>query len=160
MRSSALPLACSLMLPNALAMCAQSAPMHSQAEYKNPHGLAHPNGYSQVVVVHGGKLVFIAGQVALDAEGNMVGKGDFSAQVTQALANLRTALADAGAKPEHLVKLNYYVVGLDHDRLLAVREARDAVVDRQHPPASTLVGVQSLFREDALIEIEAEAVLP
>jgi enamine deaminase RidA (YjgF/YER057c/UK114 family) len=90
----------------------------------------------------------------------MIGKEDFPAQAKQAFANLKTALAAAGATPKNIVKLNYYVVGLNHDKLLALRAIRDTFIDVNHPPASTLAGVQALFRDDAQIEIEAEAVIP
>ena len=70
------------------------------------------------------------------------------------------ALAAAGAKPADLIKINYLVVGLNHEKLIALREARDSVIDKEHPPASTLAGVQALFRDDVQIEIEAEAVIP
>ncbi len=72
----------------------------------------------------------------------------------------RTLRAAAGATPENLVKLNYFVVGLNHDRLLALREVRAQFISKEHPPTSTLVGVQSLFRDDCLIEIEGVAVIP
>jgi 2-iminobutanoate/2-iminopropanoate deaminase len=127
-------------------------------EFKNPPGLSKPTGYSHVAVVNHGRLVFVAGQVGMDKEGKMA--NDFSAQAKQAFANLKVALAAAGAKPADVVKINYFVVGLNHDKLMALREARDSVIDKEHPPASTLAGVQALFREDAQIEIEAEAVIP
>lgn len=129
-------------------------------EFKNPPELSKPNGYSHVVIVNQGKLVRVSGQVSMNAKGEMVGKDDFPAQAKQAFANLKTALNAAGATPQNLVKLNYYVVGLTHEKLLALRAARDGVIDQGHPPASTLVGVQALFREDAQIEIEGEAVIP
>ncbi|KAA6465010.1 RidA family protein [Acidobacteria bacterium AB60] len=133
--------------------------VHAQnAEFHNPPELAAPNGYTHAVVVNRGKLVFVSGQVGLDKDGKVA--GDFAAQARQAFANLKTALAAVGARPSDLVKLNYYVVGLNHDKLVALREARDAVIDKAHPPASTLAGVQALFREDVQVEIEAEAVLP
>jgi 2-iminobutanoate/2-iminopropanoate deaminase len=114
------------------------------------------------VVVNRGKLAFISGQVGLNSKGEIF--SDFAAQAKQAFANLKTALAAAGATPTAIVKLNYYVVGyvvgLDHDKLAALRIARDSVLDTQHPPASTLAGVQSLFRDDVQIEIDAEAVIP
>ena len=94
----------------------------------------------------------------MDKEGKI--SGDFSEQARQAFSNLQTALTAAGAKPANLVKVNYYVVGLNHEKLLAIREARDKIVDKNHPPASTLAGVQALFREDVQLEIEAEAILP
>jgi len=127
-------------------------------QFKNPPELSKPNGYTHVVVVNRGKLAFISGQVGLNSKGEI--SGDFAAQAKQAYANLKTALAAAGATPADIVKLNYYVVGLNHDKLAALRVARDSVIDTQHPPASTLAGVQSLFRDDVQIEIDAEAVIP
>jgi 2-iminobutanoate/2-iminopropanoate deaminase len=129
-------------------------------KFLNPPELAKPNGYTHVVVVNQGKLVFIAGQVALNEKGEIVGKDDFSAQAKQAFANMKAALAAAGATPKNIVKLNYYVVGLNHEKLLALRAVRDSFIDVNQPPASTLAGVQALFRDDAQIEIEAEAVIP
>jgi len=129
-----------------------------QVEFKNPPDISKPNGYTHVVIVNPGKLIFISGQVGMDKDGKI--STDFTGQARQAFANLQAALAGAGAKPENLVKLNYYVVGLNHERLLAIREARDKFVNREHPPASTLAGVQALFRDDVQLEIEAEAVLP
>jgi 2-iminobutanoate/2-iminopropanoate deaminase len=132
---------------------------HAQSvEFKNPSELSKPNGYTHVVVVNHGKLVFISGQVGLNSKGEI--SQDFAAQARQAFANLKIALAAAGAKPADLVKLNYYVVGLNHDKLGALREGRDMLIDKQHPPASTLAGVQSLFRADVQVEIDAEAVIP
>lgn len=105
-----------------------------------------------------GKLAFISGQVGLNSKGEI--SSDFAAQAKQSFANLKTALAAAGATPADIVKLNYYVVGLNPDKLAALRVTRDSVIDTQHPPASTLAGVQSLFRDDVQIEIDAEAVIP
>lgn len=127
-------------------------------QFKNPPGLSKPNGYTHVVVVNRGKLAFISGQVGLNSKGEI--SSDFAAQAKQAFANLKTAISAAGATPADIVKLNYYVVGLNHDKLAALRVARDSVIDTQHPPASTLAGVQSLFRDDVQIEIDAEAVIP
>jgi 2-iminobutanoate/2-iminopropanoate deaminase len=127
-------------------------------EFKNPPELSKPNGYSHVAIVNHGRLVFVAGQVGMDKEGKAA--NDFAAQAKQAFANLKVALAAASAKPADLVKINYFVVGLNHDKLMALREARDSVIDKEHPPASTLAGVLALFRDDVQIEIEAEAVIP
>lgn len=127
-------------------------------EFKNPPELSKPNGYSHVVVVNHGRLIFVSGQVGMDKDGKIA--GDFAAQARQAFANLKAALAAVGAKPADLVKINYFVVGLDHEKLLALREARDSVIDKEHSPASTLAGVQALFRDDVQIEIEAEAAIP
>ena len=127
-------------------------------QFKNPAELAKSNGYTHVVVVNHGKLAFISGQVGLNSKGEI--SSNFAAQAKQAFANLKAALAAAGATPADIVKLNYYVVGLDHDKLTALRVACDSVIDKQHPPASTLAGVQSLFRDDLQIEIDAEAIVP
>jgi enamine deaminase RidA (YjgF/YER057c/UK114 family) len=127
-------------------------------EFKNPPDVHKASGYTHVVVVNSGKLVILAGQVGLNQKGEMA--PDFAGQVQQAFANIAAGLAAAGAKPSDLVKLNFYVVGLDQAKLSALRVARDRLINTQQPPASTLVGVQTLFREDALIEIEAQAVVP
>lgn len=128
--------------------------------FVNSPDLNTPPGYTHAVVVNSGKLIFIAGQVGLNKEGKMVGKDDFRAQAAQVFANLKIALAAAGAKPENLVKLNYYVVGLNREKLLVLRELRNSFVNMEKPPASTLVGVAALFSEDASIEIEAVAAIP
>lgn len=145
-----------------LAGCAALAVLgstHAQnVEFKNPPELTKAAGYSQVVIVGRGKLIFISGQVGTDKDGKI--STDFATQARQAFSNLKAALTAAGAKPTNLVKINYYVVGLNQDKLLAIREARDQVIDKEHAPASTLAGVQALFREDVQLEIEAEAVIP
>ena len=119
-------------------------------------GLATPPGYSYAASAPG-ELVFFAGQVALDAEGKLVGVGDFAAQVKQTFANLRLALAAAGCTPATVLKTNYYVVGLTRERLVAIRTERTPFF-AGNKPASTLIGVQMLFDPDALIEIEVVAV--
>jgi enamine deaminase RidA (YjgF/YER057c/UK114 family) len=130
-------------------------------EHLNPAGLMKPTGYTHVVTATGGKQVYVAGQVSLDAEGNLVGKGDLRAQARQVYLNLRAALAGAGAGPKDLVKLTTFVVGYRPEVLPALREERAAFFGAETPlPASTLVGVQALAREDFLIEIEAVAVVP
>jgi 2-iminobutanoate/2-iminopropanoate deaminase len=129
-------------------------------EFTNSPELAPPNGYSYAAVANGGKVVFLSGQVGLDRKGQMAGKGDFQAQTAQAFANLKAALTAVGGGFDTVVKLNYYVVGLNHEKLVALRDVRDQFVNKAHPPASTLAGVQALFREDAQIEIDAVAVVP
>jgi enamine deaminase RidA (YjgF/YER057c/UK114 family) len=127
--------------------------------YLNPEGLSTPRGYSHTVEVNSGRTVFIAGQVSLDAKGNVVGINDFRAQATQVFENLRLALNGAGADFSNLVKLNIYV--LDTTHLPALREVRDKHFGSfEHRPASTLVQVVKLARNEFLIEIEAVAVVP
>lgn len=150
MKRALCPVICILML-GAVAQA-------QNVQFKNPPELSKPNGYTHVVVVNRGRLAFISGQVVLNSKGEV--SSGFAAQAKQAFANLKTALAAAGATPADIVKLNYYVVGLNHDKLAALRVARDNLLDTQHPPASTLAGVQSLFRDDVQIEIDAEAVIP
>jgi enamine deaminase RidA (YjgF/YER057c/UK114 family) len=125
----------------------------------NPDGLSKPTGYTHVVVVQPGKLVYISGQVALNSKGEVVGKGDLRAQVTQVMDNLKTALAAAGATPEDVIKLNYYVANFKQEQLPVIREVRGKYFSPEHPPASTLVGVTALAREEFMIEIEAVAAV-
>lgn len=144
-----------LLMP--VAALAQSA---KSPQFINPSESAKPPGYTHAVVVSGNKLVYLSGQVALNAHGDLVGKDDFRAQVTQVFENIKTVLTAAGTTPAHLIKLNYFVVGLDPDKLKTIREVRDRYVNTTEPPASTLVGVQHLFREGFEIEIEGVAVMP
>jgi enamine deaminase RidA (YjgF/YER057c/UK114 family) len=129
-------------------------------ENLNPPGLMKPTGYTHVVTTTGGKHVFVSGQVSLDPQGNLVGKGDLQAQARQVYANLRTALAAAGASPKDVVKSTTFVVNYKPDALPILREVRSAFYGEATPPASTLLGVQALAREDFLIEIEVVAVVP
>ena len=140
----------------ALAFAGASA----QNQCLKPEGIAPANGYSHVVVAQPGKMIFIAGQVANNAQGQLVGKGDLKAQATQVFANLKTALASAGATFDDVVKINWYIKNYSPENLAALREVRNSYVNKTNPPASTLVGVQSLFQEDYLIEVDAVAVIP
>ncbi|GAA0612129.1 RidA family protein [Kribbella sandramycini] len=128
----------------------------SKLEYPRPDGVAPGNGYSHVVT-GAGQWVAIAGQVALDADGVLVGAGDAEAQTRQVFANLDAALKAAGATWSDVVKLNYYMTDLG--ALPAIRLVRDEYVDTANPPASTAVQVVGLFRPDAIVEIEAYAVI-
>jgi 2-iminobutanoate/2-iminopropanoate deaminase len=132
----------------------------AQARYVDAPNLAPPPGYSHAVVVEHGKIIYLSGAISADARGSVVGGSDFRAQATQAFENLKAELAAVGATTASLVKLNYYVVGLDHDKVLALREVRDKFLDRDHLPASTLTGVVALARDEYVIEIEGVAVIP
>lgn len=122
----------------------------------NPRTLPSPPGYSQVVVASGGELIVIAGQVALDATGAVVGAGDFAAQAEQVFRNVVAALEAADATTADLIKLTTFVT--DMSQLPAFRAARDRILGVARPPASTLVQVSALFRPEFLIEVEALAV--
>jgi reactive intermediate/imine deaminase len=125
--------------------------------HTNPPSLSKPTGYTHVVQVIQGKTVYIAGQVAFDGSGALVGKGDFAAQTRQVMENLKAALAAAGATFANVVKVNTYVT--DMSQIAALREIRAAYFGT-NPPASTLVQVVGLARPDLMIEIEAIAVVP
>jgi enamine deaminase RidA (YjgF/YER057c/UK114 family) len=126
----------------------------------NPDTIAKPVGYSHVAEVTGGKLVYIAGQVALDSSGNLVGKDDFRAQAEQVFKNLNAAVQAAGGTFHDVIKLNYYCAGaVDPAAVPQIREIRDKYVNTRNPPTSTFVFVNRLVRQEWLIEVEAVAVV-
>jgi enamine deaminase RidA (YjgF/YER057c/UK114 family) len=124
-----------------------------------PTGVFKPAAYTQVVVASGRRMVFLAGQVSIDAEGTLVAPDDFAGQVKQVFANLQTALEGAGATPADVTKITIYVVNYKPELRPLLGEARAAVFGPATLPASTLVGVQALAEPGFLIEIEAIAVL-
>ncbi len=130
-----------------------------EKEFLNPAGLPVLPGFSQVVTATEGKIVFISGQVALDANNEVVGKGDLRAQVVQTFENLKGALAAVGATFDDVLKTNTYIVNYTPDMIGVVREVRSQYLPQEKAPASTLIGVQALVFEDLLIEIEAFALL-
>jgi enamine deaminase RidA (YjgF/YER057c/UK114 family) len=133
------------------------ASVSSSREYhRAPAGLAPGNGYSHAVAA-GGRLVAIAGQVAMDERGELIGEGDPKAQAERVFENLRLALAAAGATFADVVKFGVFTT--DISILPVVREVRDRFVDTDNPPASTAVQVGALFRPGYLLEIEAYAVV-
>ncbi len=124
--------------------------------FPNPAGLSPAVGYSHVVAATG-RLIAIAGQVAANEAGELVGADDPRAQAEQVFANLERALAAAGATFNDVIKFGVFVT--DISILPAVREVRDRYVDTARPPASTAVQVSALFRPGFMLEIEALAVL-
>jgi len=127
-------------------------------ELINPEELPTPASYTQVVAATGSRLVFVAGQVAVDAQGNLVGSGDLAAQARQAFANVGRSLAAAGAGPKQVARITIYVVHHRPEYLLEISEARIAVFG-DHKPADTIVGVETLAEPGYLIEVEAIAVV-
>ena len=125
----------------------------------HPKSWARAKGFSNGVAAEG-RVVFVAGQVGWNAEQEFE-SDDFVAQVEQALANIAAVLAEAGAGPEHLVRLTWYVIDKREylSRLDDVGQAYRRVIGR-HYPAMTLVQVTSLVEDRARVEIEATAVLP
>lgn len=136
--------------------------MHNEPKIRvfSPAQLPKPVGYSHVAEITSGKLIYISGQVAMDAAGNIIGKNDYRAQLQQVFANVNTALAAAGGSFKNVVKLNYYIVdSVDRAEFFAYREVRDKYVDTANPPAATVVIVRGLFLSEFLVEIEAMAVI-
>lgn len=128
----------------------------------NPDGLPKPEAYRQMSIATGSRLVFLAGQVARDADGGRIGEGDFAAQVEQCYLNIGTALAEAGASFDDVAKLTVYVVDWTPDKMPLLGEgvARAAAklgVDPVKP--ITLLGVAALGEPDLLVEVEATAVI-
>ena len=118
-------------------------------------------GFAHAVTTTG-KLAFVSGQVALDADGQLVGPGDLAAQTAQALRNLHRILGALGADWPDVVRFAWYV--LDAGSVQVIRDARDEFIrpslgDRPNP-ASTLVQVAALFRPGFLVEVDAVVALP
>jgi enamine deaminase RidA (YjgF/YER057c/UK114 family) len=124
----------------------------------NPPELGDPPGYSQIVDVSASRLVFIAGQTALDRDGHVVGRHDFAAQADRVFENLAIALRMSGCTAANLIKLTVFLT--DMGNLGRYREARNRFFASVTPPAApavTLVEVSKLYGPDFLIEIEAIA---
>jgi enamine deaminase RidA (YjgF/YER057c/UK114 family) len=124
--------------------------------FRSPAGLPTPVGYSHVVEASGGRVIYVSGQLPVSGDGELVGEDDFEAQVRQVFENLGRALEAVDASWDDIVKLNYFV--RDVRQVAAVRSIRDAYVNTEQPPASTLVEVSALAREGALIEVDAVAI--
>jgi enamine deaminase RidA (YjgF/YER057c/UK114 family) len=124
-----------------------------------PAGWPRPKGYSNGVAARGRQL-YIAGQIGWDAEGR-IRSPQLAPQVRRALENVVAVLAEAGGRPEHLVRLTWYVTSRDdyHAELAEIGAAYRAVIGR-HYPAMSVVQVVALMEADAKVEIEATAVIP
>ncbi|WP_129670040.1 RidA family protein [Phytoactinopolyspora endophytica] len=128
----------------------------------NPDGLPKPEVYRQLSIATGSKLVFLAGQVARDAEGRPVGEGDLAAQVEQAYLNIGTALTEVGGSFDDVAKLTIYVVDWLPEKMPLLGEgvARAAATMGVDPVKPiTLLGVAALGEPDLLVEVEATAVI-
>jgi enamine deaminase RidA (YjgF/YER057c/UK114 family) len=145
----------------AFAGSAQAQPAPQHVRIFNPPTMAKPNGYSHVAEVTAGRTVYIAGQIAVDPGGKLVGvPGDFRAQATQVFENLKAALASVGGSFANVVKLNGYLTDAKA-QLPILREVRDGYLSKDTPPPpSTVVQVVALAREGLMIEVEVVAVLP
>jgi enamine deaminase RidA (YjgF/YER057c/UK114 family) len=132
--------------------------MESGQRILQPASWPRPRGYANGIVA-AGETVFLAGQIGWDAEGHFA--EGLAAQVRQALANIVTLLAEAGAGPQNVVRLTWYVTDLHAYRALLpeVGAAYRAVMGR-HFPTMSVIGVSELVEQQALVEIEATAVVP
>jgi enamine deaminase RidA (YjgF/YER057c/UK114 family) len=134
--------------------------VHALVAYINPDRLHKNPAFTQVISVSGPvKTIYVGGQDAVDAQGIIVGKGDLKAQTAQVLANLREALAAAGAGPEHIIKWNMYLV-----QGQSLQEGFQAFQQfwglRPNPPTIIMAYVSGLANPDFLIEMDAVAVVP
>lgn len=125
-------------------------------EFINPTGLSK-GSYSHTAVISGGKMIFISGQVASNAAGQIVG-ATFEEQAKQVFENLRVALRAGGADFSNVVKMNTYVRDLTSARVKLFRETRAQYMGG-HQPASTLVATPGLVHEDMMLEVEVVAVI-
>ena len=116
-------------------------------------------GFSQVVVSTGTKIIHCAGQTAWDKDMNVVGGDDLEQQTSQALENIKNALAAAGATMNDVVRLDVYVVDYNPDKLSPIGAAMSRYFDPDHLPANTLLGIAALAMPEFLIEITATAVV-
>jgi enamine deaminase RidA (YjgF/YER057c/UK114 family) len=125
----------------------------------NPPGLAKPSGYSHGIEARG-RLLFLAGQTALDASGRIAAQGDLVGQFRQALTNLRTVIETQGGSLQDLVKLTIYVLDKGDYRAKAkpIGQIYREMLEGYYP-ATTLVEVKALWDAEALIELDGIAVL-
>ncbi len=127
----------------------------------NPKSLGEPRGWNNgIVVPAGGRLLFVAGQVAQDATGKVAVRG-FAPQFTRALENVLAVVHEAGGRPQDIARLTIYVTDLE--AYVSSRKALGASYRKlmgRHYPAMSLVQVKGLVEEGAMVEIEATAVLP
>jgi len=132
----------------------------SLTKFMNPVGLSVPKGYSHAVKVDLGTcyMLLLSGQIALDNKGEVTGKGDMGRQTEQVFRNIKAIVEAAGGTMDHVVKIGVYLT--DISQVQAFRDARNKFINAQSPPASTLVQVSKLIRDDLLVEVEATAIIP
>ena len=126
----------------------------------NPPALARPRGFSHGVLVTGGMLLFLAGQTASDAEGQIVAPGNLVAQYEQVLRNLQTVVKTAGGTMQDIVKITIFVSDRD-DYLAHLKELGSVhkVFFGNYYPATALLEISRFYQDEALIEIEGIAVI-
>lgn len=134
--------------------------MHGNVQHLNPVGLHRNPAYTQAVVVSGNAMtIYVGGQNAVDASGNIVGKNDIGVQTEKALLNVETALAAGGAGLQHVVKWNVYIVQ-GQSAKVGFEAFQKVWGQRPNPPVISGVFVAALAHPDFLVEIDAVAVIP
>jgi len=131
-------------------------------EFLNPSNLPNwQHSFSQVVIIKSGavRTIYVAGQVSVDQEKNLIGAGDLKAQAARTFKNLEIALAAAGATTADVVKVNIYVKRYKPVDATIISEAFRRAFPRQHLPASTWLGIETLAGEGFLIQVDAIAVV-
>lgn len=139
-----------------------SAARANRVQRVNPPELAAPSGFSHAVVAPAGaRIVFLAGQTAMDSNGAIIATGDVVAQFERALGNLLTALQAAGGRPEHLTSLTIYAVDLADYRARAreIGEVWRRLIGTDYP-AIAGIGVARLWDDTALVEVQGIAAVP
>jgi enamine deaminase RidA (YjgF/YER057c/UK114 family) len=124
----------------------------------NPEGNNKPTGFSHVVEATGSRIIYVSGQTPVDANGEVVGKGDLAAQAEQVYKNIQNCLAAHGATFADVTKTTTLVVNYKPEDRAIVGAVRNKFYGEELP-ASTLIGVQALAQPDFMIEIEAVAVI-
>lgn len=131
-----------------------------EKKFINPREMPVSPAYSQAVSVKGGRTIYVSGQIALNEKGELVGQGDLRKQTEKVFENMKIVLNNSGANFSDVVKITYFIKDFNPSMLPVIREVRSQFFPTESPlPASSLMGVQSLFREDVLIEIECIAVV-
>jgi reactive intermediate/imine deaminase len=140
-----------------ISLVASSQP--SQITLKNPPTVSKPTGYSHAAEIDLGKskMLILSGQVALDAEGKIVGENNFEQQTEQVFKNIKAIVEDSGGTMNDLVKITIYL--RDISTIVKFREIRNKYLNVNNPPASTLVEISDLARDEFLLEVEATAVI-
>jgi 2-iminobutanoate/2-iminopropanoate deaminase len=132
----------------------------TQIKFLNPSSLAKPTGYSHAAEIDLGKskMLIISGQVALDLDGKVVGENNFEQQTEQVFKNIKAIIENSGGTMNDLVKITIYL--RDVSNITKFREIRNKYINVSNPPASTLVEITDLARDEFLVEVEATAVIP
>jgi enamine deaminase RidA (YjgF/YER057c/UK114 family) len=132
----------------------------SLIKFKNPASVAAPKGYSHAAIIDLGncQMIVLSGQVPLDSKGNLVGEGDLGKQTEQVFVNIKKIVEELGGTMDNIVKLSIFLT--DVSQIQTFRDTRNKFINTKTPPASTLVQVNKLFRDDVLVEVEATVIIP